>query len=47
MIREPVIEINEAQKFAELMLRIRSREISHRLYFVLEWPNSTITNVVL
>ena len=46
MVKEPVIEINKAQKFPQLALRGRSKEISDRLHFIVEWSNPLVTDVV-
>ena len=46
MVKEPVVEIDEAQKFPQLALRLRSREIPNRLHFTVQWSNPLATDVV-
>ena len=46
MVKELMVEINQAQKFSQYLLRRRAREISDNLHFIIEWSSPLATDVV-
>ena len=44
--KEPVVEVDEAQKFTQLALRLWSREVSDSLYLIVQWSNALAADMV-
>ena len=46
MVKELVVEVDEAKKFTQLALRLWSREVSDGLYLIVQWSNALAADVV-